>query len=110
VSDLSARPRDQVLVDLMFHALKYKHEVLNAHAAHLLGQLGGGPVSRMVREAALRGNGVPYRLRLLGVIERVGSVPTAADWMDLKLLTADKNPQIREAAARCLVRCRAQGP
>jgi hypothetical protein len=110
MSDLSTKPRGQVVIDLMFHALKVKNAVLNAHATHLLGQLSGEPVSRMVREAAFRRNGVPYRLRLLGVIERVGSVPTADDWLLLSTLAADKNPQIRHAAARCLVRCPAGGP
>jgi len=44
------------------------------------------------------------------VIERVGSVPTADDWLCLNLLAADKNPQIREAAGRCVVCCPAAGP
>lgn len=110
MSDLSTKTRGQLVIDLMFHALKVKNPVLNAHAAHLLAQLGGEPVSRMVREAGLRRNGLPYRLRLLGVIECVGSVPTADDWVCLNLLAADKNPHIREAAGRCVARCPPAGP
>lgn len=110
MSDLSTKTSWQVTIDLMFHALKVKNAVLNDHAAHLLCQLKGGTVSRMVREASLPKNGLAYRLRLLGVIERVGSVPTAADWMDLQVLAANKNPKLREAAGRCVVRCPAAGP
>ncbi len=110
MSDLSAKTPWQVTIDLMFHALKVKNAALNAHAAHLLCQLKGPTVSRMVREAALRRNGAPYRLRLLGVIERVGSVPTTDDCLLLHTLAADKNPQIRHAAARCVVRCPVAGP
>ena len=110
MSDLATKPREQVLVDLMFHALRVRDPALNAHAAHLLPQLGDESVRRMVREAAFRKNGLPYRLRLLGVIERVGSVPTAADWLTLNTLAADKNPQIRHAAGRCLTCCPAAGP
>ena len=110
MSDLSMKTSWQVTIDLMFHALKAKNAVLNDHAAHLLCQLKGGTVSRMVREASRPSNGLPYRLRLLGVIERVGSVPTTDDWMCLNLLAADKNPQICQAAGRCLVRCRPAGP
>jgi hypothetical protein len=64
----------------------------------------------MVREAALRRNCVSYRLRLLGVIERVGSVPGVDDWLILSTLAVDKNPQIRQAAGRCLARCLVAGP
>ena len=110
MSDLSAKPRGEVVVDLMFHALKSNNAVLNTHAAYLLGQLSGEPVSRMVREASRPRNGLAYRLRLLGVIERVGSVPTVADWMDLNALAANKNPQIRTAAGRCVALCPAAGP
>jgi hypothetical protein len=110
VNDLSIKTREQVLVDLMFHALRVKDAALNAHAAHLLAQLGGRPISRLVREAAVRRNGLAYRLRLLGVVEQVGEVPTAADWLTLSALAADKNPQVRAAAARCLVQCPAAGP
>jgi hypothetical protein len=110
VSDLSAKTSWQVNVDLLFHALKANSTVLNEHATHLLCQFNGPTVSRMVREASRPKNGLAYRLRLLGVIERVGSVPTAADWLDLKVLTANKNPKLREAAGRCIVRCTAAGP
>jgi hypothetical protein len=64
----------------------------------------------MVREAAFRKNGLAYRRCLLEVIERVGEVPAAGDWLTLTTLAADKNPQVRAAAARCLVRCPAAGP
>jgi len=104
VDDLSVKTRGQVLVDLMIHALRVTGDVLNAHAAHLLAQLGGEHVCRLVREAASRRNSPAYRLRLLDVIERIGELPTADDWLTLTVLAADKNLQIRHAAARCLVR------
>ena len=105
MSDLSTKTRGEVVVDLMFLALAANDAVLNAHAAHVMALLSGEPVSRMVREASRPTNGRTYRLRLLGVIERVGSVPTVADGMDLGVLASNTNPKIREAAVRCLTRC-----
>jgi hypothetical protein len=110
VSDLSEKPPLQVLIDLLLLNLRYKNAVLNEHAAVVLSRMTGEPIRQLVREALRPGNGVPYRLRLLDVIERVGWVPTTADYMDLSVLAASKNPKLREAAGRCLVRCPAAGP
>lgn len=110
MSDLSEKPPLQLLIDLLFLNLKHKDAVLNEHAAVVLSRMKGEPIRRLVREALRPGNGVPYRLRLLDVIERVGWVPTADDWMDLSVLASNKNPKLREAAARCVVRCPAGEP
>lgn len=109
MSEPSTTTRGQRVVDLMFHALKVSNAPLNACAADLLAQLGDESVGRMVREASLPKNGLAYRLRLLGVIERIGWVPTAADWLGLNVLAADKNPKIRAAATRCVVHCPPRG-
>lgn len=110
MSDLVTKNRGQLVIDLMFRALRVKDAELNSLAAQLGEQLGGEPVHRMILEAARRKNPLPYRLRLLAVIERVGSVPTTDDCLLLHTLAADKNPQIRHAAGRCVVRCPAAGP
>lgn len=110
MSDLSDKPPVHVLVDLLFLSLRNKSAVLNEHAAIVLSRMAGDPIRRLVREASRPKNGLSYRLRLLGVIERVGAVPTADDWLLLNTLAADKNPQIRAAAGRCVVRCPATGP
>jgi hypothetical protein len=41
----------------------------------------------------------------LAVIERIGQLSGADDWMDLSILAADPNEQIRAAAGRCLTGC-----
>lgn len=110
MSDLSTQPPVQVLIDLLFQALRYKNAVLNERAAIVLSRMAGDPIRRLVREASHPKNGLAYRLRLLGVIERAGAVPAADDWLLLTTLAADKNPQVREAAGRCVVRCPAAGP
>jgi hypothetical protein len=79
VSDLANKPPGQVLIDLLFLNLRRKDAVLNEHAAVVLSQMAGDPIRRLVREASRPRDGLAYRLRLLGVIERVGAVPTAED-------------------------------
>ena len=103
--DLSTKNRQQVLMELLFLALKDNKAALNERAAYVLGQSGTGPVRRLVLEAASPRNGLPHRLRLLAVIERVGQLSGPNDWMDLSVLAADDNPHLRAAAGRCLARC-----
>ncbi len=110
MSDVFTKPPIDVLTDLLFQALRHKNAVLNERAAIVLSRMAGEPARRLVREAARPKNGLAYRLRLLGVIERAGAVAPADDWLLLKTLAADKNPQIREAVRRCGVRCPAAGP
>src|SRR5213596_925930 len=96
------KSRQQLVVDLLFLSLKVKNAALNEHAAEVLRRTGPELTRRLVLEAASRKNSLGYRLRLLGVVERIGELSGVDDWVDLNLLAADKNPQIRHAAAGCL--------
>lgn len=105
MKELPARTRQHALMDVLFHALRVTDESLNKNAALVLSQLGGDPVSRLILEAARRKNRVPHRLRVLAVIERIGQLSSADDWLLLSTLAADPNEQIRVAAGRCLATC-----
>lgn len=109
MTDLAAKPRQQVFLDLLFHALRVKDARLNEHAAEVFRRLDTDTVRRLVLEAAHKRNSSAHRLRVLAVIEGVGQLSGVDDWLDLNVIAADKNPQIRHAAARCLVRHGASG-
>lgn len=101
---VDTKTRQQLIVDLLFHALRVKDAALNEHAAEVFRRSGDDLVRRLVLEAASKKNSPAHRLRVLAVIEGVGQLSCLDDWLDLNILVADKNPQIRHAAGRCLVR------
>lgn len=109
MSDLATKPRQQVVIDLLFHALRVKDAALNEHAAEVFCRLDTDTVRRLVLEAAWKRNSPAYRLRVLGVIERVEQLSGPDDWLELNIIAADRNPKIRHAAMRCLVRHGAAG-
>lgn len=104
MSDIGTKPRGQLVIDLLFHALRVNDRAVNAHAAEVFRRSGPELARRLVLEAASRRNTLRHRLRVLGVIERVGRLSGPDDWLDLNVLAADRNPQIRDAAGRCLAR------
>lgn len=104
MGDVAAKSRTQLIIDMLFHALRVNDRVMNALAAEAFRQMGPELSRRLVLEAARKKNSLSHRLRVLGVIERVGQLSGPDDWLDLSLLAAEKNPQIRDAAARCLAR------
>jgi hypothetical protein len=99
------KTREQAVMDVLFGALRVADAALNRNAALVLSQLGCDPVPRLLAEATRRTNRVPHRLRALAVVERIGQLSGADDWMDLSILAADPNEQIRAAAGRCLTGC-----
>ncbi len=105
MSDTATKTRQQAFMDVLFHALRVTDTELNKNAAFLLTQMSIAPVRRLVLGAARRKNRVPHRLRMLAVVERIGQLSGADDWMDLSILAADPNEQIRIAAGRCLMGC-----
>ncbi len=104
MSDVATKSRTQLVIDLLFHALRVSDRAINEQAAEVFRRTGPELSRRLVLEAASKKNSVPHRLRVLGVIERVGRLSGPDDWLDLSMLAAEKNPQIRDAAARCLAR------
>ena len=108
MGNVAEKTRVQMIVDLLFDALRVNDRTINERAAGVFRQLGPEVVRRLVLEATSKKNSLPHRLRVLAVIERIGHLPGsddgADDWLALNLLAADKNPKIRDAAARCLVR------
>ena len=101
---VDAKGQRQLIIDLLFHAIRVKDPALNEHAAEVFRRLDADTVRRLVLEAASRKNSPAHRLRVLAVIATVGRLSCPEDWMDLHILAADKNPQIRRAAGRCLAR------
>jgi hypothetical protein len=104
VIDSSQKTVPALIVDLLLHGLRVKDEKLNAIAAELFARQGSCAIRQLVLEAASKKNSPAHRLRLLAVIERIGQLPDPDDWFALNVLAADKNPKIREAVGRCLVR------
>lgn len=104
MADLSMKAVPALVLDMLQHGLRVKDERLNAVATEILARQGSPAARWLILEAASRKNSLPHRLRLLAVIERIGQVPDPDDWFDLTVLAADKNPKLREAAGRCLVR------
>ena len=102
MKELPARTRQHALMEVLFHALRVTDTVLNRNAALVLTQMSIAPVRRLVLGAAHRKNRVPHRLRMLAVIERIGQLSDVDDWMDLSILAADPNEQIRIAAGETL--------
>ena len=98
MTDLDASPTPRLLLDLLFAALQVRDERLNALAAELLARFGDEPVRRLVLEAVSRKNTPAHRLRVLGVLARIGKPTDLASELDLHILTADPNPEIRAAA------------
>jgi hypothetical protein len=98
------KTRQQLVTDLLFHAMRVSDPATNEHAAEILSRTGPGLARRLVREAARKANSPAHRLRVLAVVARLGHLSGPGDWLDLSLPAADKNPEIRAAAARCLVR------
>ena len=99
---LTDRPRGELLLDLLLTALRVDDAQLNALSVELLGRCGEGPVRRLVREAADRKNRPAHRVRVLQAIRRVGPIRDLASHLDLVLLTQDKHPAVRSAAAQLL--------
>jgi hypothetical protein len=90
--------------DLLFEALRVKNDRLNALVAEVFGTLGRCAVRRLLCEAATREYPPGYRVRLLGAVERVGVVPDINDQTRLFVLLHDQSAQVRDAAARVIVR------
>ncbi len=107
-----AKSTPALMMDLMLAALRVSDERLNTIAAELIVRCGEEPVRRLCLMAVDRKNSPRHRVRLLGVIERIGTVADPADFMDLFGLICDENAEVR-AAARKLVetlRQRGNGP
>ncbi|MDY3558731.1 hypothetical protein R5W23_005888, partial [Gemmata sp. JC673] len=63
-----------LLLRLLFQALRVNDEALNAAAAELLVQFGTKPVPRLIRVALDRKNRRPHRLRALTLLGRIGQL------------------------------------
>jgi hypothetical protein len=98
------KTRQRLVTDLLFHAMRVSDPATSEHAAEILSRTRPELARRLVREAARKANSPAYRLRVLAVVARRGRLSGPDDWLDLGLLAADKDPEIRAAAARCLVR------
>jgi hypothetical protein len=99
---LTGRPRGDLLLDLLLAALRVDDAQLNALAVELLGRCGDGPVRRLLQEATNPKNRPAHRLRVLQAIRRIGPVTDLASYLDLYVLTQDKHPSVRSAAAQLL--------
>ena len=99
---LEDRPREWLMMDLMFEGLRVRNERLNAITIELFGRFGDQPIRRLVLEAASRKNSVDYRLNLLKAITQIGKDPGTESYFDLCTLLSDPNVKIREAVAELL--------
>ncbi|MCE9560523.1 MAG: hypothetical protein K8U57_00580 [Planctomycetes bacterium] len=102
MSSLAERSRTDLVMGLVFDALRVNDARLNEAAAELLTRLGTDPVRRLVREAVSKKNSRPHRLRVMEVLARVGCVSCPEDLLDLSLLLNDRDANLREAARRFL--------
>lgn len=105
MSDTATQSPERVFVDVLIDAPRVDDAVLSEKVARAFGLLGLRPVRRLVLEAARRKNRVPHRLRILAVVERIGQLSCADDWLLLTALAADPDEQIRAVAGRCLAAC-----
>ena len=69
MSDVTAKSRTQLIIDLLFHALRVNDRAINGHAAEVFRQLGPEVAPRLLSEAASKKNSPAHRLRVLAVIE-----------------------------------------
>ena len=86
---------------LLFEVIKRDDPVLNQLAAEALTAIGPDVVHTLMAEALVADN-VPYRLRLLGIVEEIGEVPEPGDHLELFNLVRDQDARVRMAAARVI--------
>jgi len=103
MSELATMSRSELVTDVLFHALRVRDSKLNALAAEVFSRLGTDPVRRLVLEAVKRTNATSHRLRAMTIIARIGEVSCPDDILDLTMLLSDRDPDLREAAARFLL-------
>jgi hypothetical protein len=102
VTPLTECTRGELVLDLLLGALRVGDEHLNALATELLRRCGEAPVRRLVQEAADRKNRPAYRLRVLEAIRCIGRVTDLIAYLDLSVMSRDKNTDIRSAVAELL--------
>ena len=100
----SIRSRESLVSELLFEALRVKNDRLNTLATEVFAALGPCAAGRLLREAINRKNPLAYRLRLLHAVECVGEVAVGDEQTMLFTLLHDKSAQVRDAAARVIVR------
>ncbi len=99
-----------LVLEMMYASLRPKDDRLNANATELLGRLGESQLTRLIGEAVDRKNPRGYRLRVLGVIARIGTISDPSQFFDLSTLLRDRNPAIRSAAILILGNLRHGAP
>ena len=92
----------QLLLKILFHALRVNDPLLNEAAAEFLVQFGTRPVPRLVQVAVDRKNRRPHRLRALTVIGRIGKLSSADDYLGLHALLLEDDPVLRDVVHRVL--------
>jgi hypothetical protein len=102
MTTLTDRPRGELVLDLLLGALRVQDEQLNSVAVELLGRCGEAPVRRLIKEATNAKNRPAHRVRALRAIRRIGPIRDLASHLDLILLTQDRHPAVRSAAAQLL--------
>lgn len=97
-----APTHSELLLRLLFQAVRVNDAALNRAAAELLVQFGTKPVPRLIRVAVDRKNSRPHRLRALTLIGRIGKLSSPDDYQDLHLLLWEKDPILRELMLKVL--------
>jgi hypothetical protein len=106
MAGLAERSTSVLMLDLVFAALRVRDERVHTLAIELFGRFGADLVPRLAIEAVNRKNPLPYRLRALKAIGRIGSVTDPADFLALWSLLGDRDALIRQAAADLILALR----
>jgi hypothetical protein len=98
----------EAILALLLEVLRTTNQKLNAMAADILVRIGSPAIGPLVRQAVIS-RSAGHRIRLLGVVERIGDMPDPDSHIELGTLLADKRPEVRNAVLRVLAVVRPRG-